>query len=114
MLTARSYHAHSIVDGRLYVTGGMIRPLNSIDEVLTSMEVYDPRLDSWQRGTPMSEPLLLPRAASQNHLLYVCGLREGYLPENQSSSSRVSWLAVVRKGSSILLKQSMGLCGCWF
>ena len=76
MLTSRTYHAYSVVDGCLYVAGGLIRPRFSIHEVLSSMEVYDPLLDRWQVAPSMPEPLLHTRAASHNHLLYVCGFRE--------------------------------------
>ncbi len=48
MPTARGFHSASIVDGRIYVTGGTSSVPNSGTAIL-AVEVYEPTTDTWTR-----------------------------------------------------------------
>lgn len=45
-------------DGRIYLTGGIGREFGAThpEVVLSAVEIYDPRTDSWTIGAPMSRP----------------------------------------------------------
>ena len=50
MSIARRGHASAVVDGKLYVFGGV----SGMEQELSSVEVYDPASDSWARGPSMA------------------------------------------------------------
>ena len=53
MSNARYNHASATVDGKLYVFGGKIDNYG-IEEVLDTVEVYDPVSDSWAHGPSLT------------------------------------------------------------
>ncbi|MFC1717271.1 sigma-70 family RNA polymerase sigma factor [Candidatus Poribacteria bacterium] len=51
MPTARFYSAACVVDGRIYVSGGL--PICKSDICLPTVEVYDPATDTWTQASDM-------------------------------------------------------------
>ena len=58
----------ALLDGRIYVTGGI-----GDNQVLSTVEVYDPARDSWSPAPPLPEPRHHHGAAAVNGKLYVIG-----------------------------------------
>eukprot|EP00091_Calanus_sinicus_P011320 TRINITY_DN25666_c0_g1_i1.p1 TRINITY_DN25666_c0_g1~~TRINITY_DN25666_c0_g1_i1.p1 ORF type:complete len:122 (+),score=15.26 TRINITY_DN25666_c0_g1_i1:105-470(+) len=72
MVTPRSFHACTAHEGKIYAIGG-----NDGSSILSSVEIYDPLTDSWDRGPEL--PLTLFNAQVINHQgnIYVLGGRGG-------------------------------------
>jgi N-acetylneuraminic acid mutarotase len=77
MPTPRALHVVAVVNGILYVAGGdTIRNFGSsnvIDEVLSTLEAYDPRSDTWSVRAPMPTARLAMAAGVVDGKLYVVG-----------------------------------------
>jgi len=71
MTTARGGAAVQVVDGKIYVIGGM----DATGASLSSVEIYDPVSNSWTTGTPMLTRRDNPGAAIFDDVLYVFGGR---------------------------------------
>jgi N-acetylneuraminic acid mutarotase len=71
MTTARGGAAVQVVDGKIYVIGGM----DATGASLSSVEIYDPVSNSWTTGTPMLTRRDNPGAAVLDDVLYVFGGR---------------------------------------
>jgi N-acetylneuraminic acid mutarotase len=83
MPTARSEAVATVLDGKIYVAGG----LNSNGDGMTEFEVYDPATDSWEVLAPLLVGLHhLAITATEEHI-YISG---GY--EDPSFSASVSTL----------------------
>jgi len=74
MPTGRSAPAAAVVDGILYVIGGISTP--SFDAVGT-VEAYDPVTNTWTTKTPMPTPRSLLAAAVLEGVIYVAGGTDG-------------------------------------
>lgn len=67
---ARSSHATVLFGGRIYVFGGRsMRP----NQILSSIEVYDPDEDSWRVIDPLPRPLCCMTAVVDNSAIYLFG-----------------------------------------
>lgn len=51
MATAKREHASTVVNGKIYVSGG-----NVTDSAVPNVEIYDPQKNEWSAGAPMSTP----------------------------------------------------------
>ncbi len=71
MPTPRGGAAAAVIDGLIYVVGGM----GTAGASLTTLEVYDPAEDDWVTRTPMDTPRDNPGAAALGGQLYVFGGR---------------------------------------
>jgi len=67
MPTARSSHAAAIVDGKIYVTGGLAGGYSN------TLEAYDPVTDSWATLTSLSQARAWHASAAVHGKLYVFG-----------------------------------------
>ncbi|MET0772904.1 MAG: kelch repeat-containing protein [Candidatus Limnocylindrales bacterium] len=94
MPTERLEMASAVVDGRVYLIGG----LSETGATLTTVEVYDPGMDTWASGPEHPVPIHHPMAAVLDGVLYVAG---GYGPSG-AATRRVhrlgpeGWQAVAR------------------
>ena len=91
MPTARNSHAAAVVDGKIYVSGGLSRRA----EYLDALEAYDPVADTWTTLASLSEARAFHTSAVINGKLYVFGgwagvygsrmdLVEVYIPASNS------------------------------
>jgi N-acetylneuraminic acid mutarotase len=80
MPTPRSELAGAVLDGKIYIVGGLIS-----ESVPTNVvEVYDPKIEKWVTVAPLPEPLDHTAASSYNGKLYVVGgYNENELPSNK-------------------------------
>ncbi|EOD16900.1 hypothetical protein EMIHUDRAFT_356074 [Emiliania huxleyi CCMP1516] len=69
MASARLEHAVAVLDGKLYVAGGMGAGYTH----LSSVERYDPALDAWEAVAPMATARQAPAAAVLDGKLYAVG-----------------------------------------
>jgi N-acetylneuraminic acid mutarotase len=69
LLDANSEMAVAELDGKIYVLGGY----PSSREVQTTVQVYDPRTDSWDRAQPLPRALHHPVVVGVNGKLYSLG-----------------------------------------
>jgi|FLYN01.1.fsa_nt_gi N-acetylneuraminic acid mutarotase len=67
--TAREHLASAVVDGKLYVIGGRWSGQGN----LSTLEVYDPQADSWERLAEIPTPRGGLTAAAVNGLIHVTG-----------------------------------------
>jgi N-acetylneuraminic acid mutarotase len=96
MPTPRSYTAAGVMNGKLYVAGGMTT--GGETSTLTGvLEIYDPASDSWTPGAPMGTPRQGAAAGVIGNLLYVAGGRdatsysgvlESYNPDTNTWTTR--------------------------
>lgn len=70
MPTPRSFAAAAVVDGMVYVFGGLT---DSSGTASTAVEAYDPATDSWEPRSSMPEGLWGPAAATIDGRIYVIG-----------------------------------------
>lgn len=70
MPTRRAYHAAGVVDGVIYVVGGI-----GDAGVLATVEAYDPATDTWTTRAPMPTPRSHFRVAVVDGTLYAIGSR---------------------------------------
>lgn len=88
--TARNSAGAAVIDGLIYVVGGRNNVIQEdgtqLQQNLGSLEVYDPKTDSWQTRTPMPEGLGGTAAAAVNGKLYVVG-GEQWAPEKKVFAS---------------------------
>jgi N-acetylneuraminic acid mutarotase len=71
MPTARLVHAACVIDGRIYVSGGV--PTWSSDICLPTVEVYDPAADTWTRSSDMPWPRYGHSASVVDGKMYIIG-----------------------------------------
>lgn len=69
MLTARSEIGAAVIDGKIYVVGG----IDAYARTLRSMEIYDIATDTWSNGPPMPQALHHPAVTTDGEKLYVLG-----------------------------------------
>ena len=72
MPTARAYATCGVVDGKLYVLGGLSN-CNATQSTLANLDVYDPATDSWTQRAPSVQPQFRRPVASVNGQLYLVG-----------------------------------------
>jgi N-acetylneuraminic acid mutarotase len=83
MPTARGALAVGVIDGKIYAVGGKREPKEDggkkagREEILNTLEVYDPVADTWQTLPPMPTPRDHVTAAVLDGRLYVIGGRRG-------------------------------------
>merc|ERR1712185_48522 len=73
MITARFRHSSAVVNGKLFVLGGF----NHDEEVLSSVECFDPETGLWSAVSPMSRPRLGAGAAVLGGKIFVAGGSDG-------------------------------------
>ena len=73
MPTSRSSVAVSVINGKLYVAGGVRGPHGCCDTDAGALEVYDPLNNTWTPKAPMSQPRSGAKSAVINGKLYVVG-----------------------------------------
>jgi non-specific serine/threonine protein kinase len=78
MLTERLEMASAVLDGRVYLIGG----LSASGATLDVVEVYDPAADAWSPGPAHPVPIHHPMAAVLDGVLYVAG---GYGPSGAAT-----------------------------
>lgn len=88
--TARNSAAAAVINGLVYVVGGRRNVVQEdgtqLQQNLTTLEVYNPKTDSWQTRTAMPEALGGNAAAALNGKLYVFG-GEQWAPEQKVFAS---------------------------
>src|SRR5258708_12808345 len=53
----RSETSAAVLDGKIYIAGGLAGKTNLFEEISTSFEVYDPAADTWKELAPIPNPL---------------------------------------------------------
>jgi RHS repeat-associated protein len=69
MHTARAYAGYGVINGKLYVAGGLDPNRN----LLATTEVFDPAANAWTTVAPMPAPMDIPSSATANGKLYLVG-----------------------------------------
>ena len=64
-----------VVDGKIYMVGGAIGGFN----LFSTVKVYDPELDKWERKSDMPTPRAFFPAVTVNGRIYVFGGAKEYL-----------------------------------
>ena len=74
MPTARDSASTAVVDGKIYVIGGLVEtfPINRL-ECLSIVEVYDPMTNTWAPRADMPTPRARPSISVVNGKIYVIG-----------------------------------------
>ncbi|XP_077297050.1 kelch-like protein 25 [Arctopsyche grandis] len=72
MLLAVHSHAVSVVDGRIYVTGGC-KLVKDVLEVVDKVQMYSPQTNSWSYVKPMIQKRRVHKSADINGRLFVVG-----------------------------------------
>lgn len=72
MLTPRENHSTAVLDGKIYVIGGTKLAEGNLLK-LDSVEIYNPKTDTWTTGTPMPEARSSHSSVSVNGKIYVVG-----------------------------------------
>ncbi|RMH19212.1 MAG: kelch-like protein [Gammaproteobacteria bacterium] len=78
MPTRRSGSAYALIDGKIYIIGGMHKPKDGKFFFLKNMEIYDPETDSWSDGPDMNHLHDYPACTVLDGKIYVMG---GHHPE---------------------------------
>ncbi|XP_076370000.1 beta-scruin-like isoform X2 [Tachypleus tridentatus] len=65
----RAHHGIIVVDEKIFVFGGM----DSVGNILASVEMYEPQQDSWSLLPAIPEPVMGAAITSNNGLIYVIG-----------------------------------------
>lgn len=73
MPTLRSGTVAAAVGDRIYVMGGGFRQEDGMFRFLTSVEIYHPDSDSWEKGPDLLMPHDYPAVAVLNNTIYVIG-----------------------------------------
>ena len=68
MQTARSHHSCIPFARKIYSIGGL-----GVDNVLDSVEIYDPDTDLWEAGPALPNPVYEAQAVSYQNTLYLLG-----------------------------------------
>ena len=71
--TQRTGFATAVVDGRIYLIGGTPFQNRRGPYGLSTVEVYDPKNNSWERVADMPTPRTSAETAVVNGTIYVCG-----------------------------------------
>ena len=69
MPTGRYSHAAAVLDGKIYVTGG----ISATPEFMDALEVYDPAADTWTTLASLSQSRVCHASAVVKGKLYVIG-----------------------------------------
>ena len=108
MPTARDSHAAAVVDGKIYVSGG----LAASGEYSDALEAYDPVADTWTTLASLREARGFHASAVINGKLYVFGgysgsgrldLVEVYSPASNSWASAASFPSVLECAVAVAL-----------
>ena len=73
MPTLRSGSVTAVIDDQIYVMGGGFKQPNGRFKFLTTVEIYHPETDSWERGPDLLQPHDYPAVAELNGVIYVLG-----------------------------------------
>ncbi len=73
MPTLRSGSVTAVFDDRIYVMGGGFKQPNGQFRFLTTVEIYHPESDSWERGPDLLMPHDYPAVAVLDEDIYVLG-----------------------------------------
>src|SRR3954471_19311368 len=73
MALYRSEHAASVLNGRIYVAGGLAGPDNNFAGVTSSFASYDPVADSWREEELVPEELHHMGIAALDGRIYITG-----------------------------------------
>ncbi len=73
MPTHRSGAVAGVVNGRVYVIGGGYRKPDGKFKFLTTVEIYDPAKDRWEKGPDMLMPHDYPGVAVSGKHIYIMG-----------------------------------------
>jgi N-acetylneuraminic acid mutarotase len=73
MPTLRSGSVTAVIDDRIYVMGGGFKQPNGRFKFLTTVEIYHPDTDSWERGPDLLMPHDYPAVAVLDGAIYVLG-----------------------------------------
>ena len=71
--TKRWEFSTAVVDDKVYIIGGSLFENNAGPFGLSTVEVYDPQTNTWQRGADMPTPRTDAKAAVVNGTIYVFG-----------------------------------------
>ena len=71
--TKRWEFSTAVVDDKVYIIGGSLFDNNAGPFGLSTVEVYDPQTNTWQRGADMPTPRTNAKAAVVNGTIYVFG-----------------------------------------
>lgn len=75
MPTARSNASSAVLDGRIYVVGGLSGPDHQEGVPSTACEMYDPSTDAWTALAPLSCPRVRPAVVAVDGRIVVIGGR---------------------------------------
>jgi len=73
MPTRRSGAVAAVIEDRIYVIGGGYKKEDGKFRFLTTVEVYDPEGDRWEKGPDMIEPHDYPGVAVSGSNIYIMG-----------------------------------------
>lgn len=73
MPTHRSGAVAALVNDRIYVIGGGYKKPDGKFKFLTSVEIYDPDGDRWEKGSDMLQPHDYPGVAVSGNTIYIMG-----------------------------------------
>lgn len=106
MPTPRALVTAGVIDGKLYVAGGM-----KLSGALDTVEAFDPKTNQWTTKAPMPTPRLQHAAVVLNGLLFVVGGINGltlvptvdvFDPSTNSWTTLLSPLPTVRKQVTVV------------
>lgn len=73
MPTHRSGAVAAVIDDRIYVMGGGYKKPDGRFKFLTTVEIYDPERDRWEKGPDMIQPHDYPGVAVSGRNIYIMG-----------------------------------------
>jgi N-acetylneuraminic acid mutarotase len=73
MPTNRALHAAVALNGKIYVTGGAALGADGLFFFPTTLDVYDPDIDTWSTKKPLPAPRAVHAAVALDGLIYVVG-----------------------------------------
>lgn len=78
MPTKRSGTAGFLINNKMYIVGGGFKKADGNFQFLKTVEIYDPKTDSWEIGPDMNQPHDYPAATLVDETIYILG---GHHPE---------------------------------
>jgi N-acetylneuraminic acid mutarotase len=85
MPTKRSGTVACVVDGRVFVIGGGFKQPDGMFRFLPTVEIYDPKSDTWETGPDMLQPHDYPGGALMGDHIYILG---GHHPDATRSGPK--------------------------
>lgn len=73
MPTKRSGTVGCVVDGKAYILGGGFKQANGEFKFLTTVEIYDPKTDTWASGPELNQPHDYPGGLVLGEHIYILG-----------------------------------------